>query len=457
MLGQLLQLLNSIRDQSHLNPVAEINVEQHPQQGPSEQHDSGSLQAAQDIRPGHVWLMAFSVGAIVANIYYIQPLLATIAATFRISVPQVGAVAMLTQFGAALGMLFFVPLGDTKERRRLIVCLLVAESVCLAAMASAQNFAWLALASLGIGITAVTVHVIVPFATHLASPARRGATVGAILGGLLLGILLARTFSGLLGAWVGWRAIYWLASGLMLVLAVLIRTGLPISKPELQLSWPSLIRSTFVLIRNQPVLREATTLGAIFFCAFSAFWTTLVFFLGTPPYHYGSGVAGLFGLVGAAGAVCAPFIGRMADRYGARRNVLISLIVTLVSFVVLYSFGKRMSGLIAGVVLLDIGVQSGHVSNQTRIYGLLPEARSRLNMVYMICYFSAGALGSYAGSVLWQRFGWAGVCGLGCGLLVAGCVVYGSTGHTDRALGGGSGEGVRSDGPFRNKKRDHRG
>jgi len=182
-----------------------------------------------------------------------------------------------------------------------------------------------------------------------------------------------------------------------------------------------------------------------------------VFFLGTPPYHYGSGVAGLFGLVGAAGAVCAPFIGRMADRYGARRNVLISLIVTLVSFVVLYSFGKRMSGLIAGVVLLDIGVQSGHVSNQTRIYGLLPEARSRLNMVYMICYFSAGALGSYAGSVLWQRFGWAGVCGLGCGLLVAGCVVYGSTGHTDRALGGGSGEGVRSDGPFRNKKRDHRG
>src|SRR5208337_45407 len=273
--------------------------------------------------------MAFSVGAIVANIYYIQPLLATIAATFRISVPQVGTVAMLTQFGAALGMLLFVPLGDTKERRRLIVRLLVAESVCLAAMASAQNFAWLALASLGIGITTATVHVIVPFATHLASATRRGATIGAILGGLL-------------GAWVGWRAIYWLASGLMLVLAVAIRTGLPESQPELQLTWLKLIRSTFALIREQPVLREATTLGAIFFCSFSAFWTTLVFFLQTPPYHYGSGVAGLFGLVGAAGAVCAPFIGRMAGRYGARRNVLVSLIVTLVSFVVLYLFGRHM-------------------------------------------------------------------------------------------------------------------
>jgi predicted MFS family arabinose efflux permease len=375
--------------------------------------------------------MAFSVGAIVANIYYIQPLLSTIATAFRISVPQVGIVAMLTQFGAALGMLFFVPLGDTKERRRLIVSLLLAESLCLALMASAQNFVWLALASFGIGITTATVHVIVPFATHLASAARRGATVGAILGGLLLGILLARTFSGLLGAWVGWRAIYWLASALMLLLAVLIRTGLPVSKPELKLSWPSLMRSTAVLIRNEPVLREAATLGAIFFCAFNAFWTTLVFFLETPPYHYGSAVAGLFGLVGAVGAVFAPFIGRMADRYGARRNILISLIVTLFSFVILYLFGKHMSGLIAGVVLLDIGVQSGHVSNQTRIYGLLPEARSRMNMVYMVCYFSAGALGSYAGSVLWHRFGWAGVCGLGCVLLLVGCGVYFLSGWKD--------------------------
>ena len=350
--------------------------------------------------------MAFSVGAVVANIYYIQPLLATIAAAFHISVPKVGTVAMLTQFGAALGMLVFVPLGDTKERRRLIVSLLIAESICLAAMASAQNFAWLALASFGIGVTTATVHVIVPFAAHLASAARRGAMVGAVLSGLLFGILLARTFSGLLGAWVGWRAIYWLAAVLMLALAALIRTGLPESQPELQLSWLSLIRSTFGLIREQPVLREAATLGAILFCSFSAFWTTLVFFLQTPPYHYGSGVAGLFGLVGAVGALCAPFIGRMADRYGARRNVLISLIVTLVSFVILYLFGKHMSGLIVGVVLLDIGVQSGHVSNQTRIYELLPAARSRMNMVYMVCYFSAGALGSYVAAVLWQWFGW---------------------------------------------------
>jgi len=384
-------------------------------------------QSPLDISTAHIALMAFSVGAIVANIYFIQPLLASIAATFRISVPQVGAVAMLTQLGAALGMFLFVPLGDTHERRRLIVSLVITESVFLTLMATARSYLWLAAASLGIGIAASTVHLIVPFAAQLASPARRGVAVGSVLSGLLFGILLARTFSGLLGAAFGWRSIYFIAAGLMLVMALLIRAGLPRSKPTLTLSWPRLIHSSVVLVRTEPVLREAALLSAILFCAFSAFWTTLVFFLETPPYHYGSAVAGLFGLVGAAGAICAPFVGRLADRYGARRNVLFALLITLLSFVVLYLFGRHFAGLIAGVILLDVGVQSGHVSNQTRIYALNPEARSRLNMVYMICYFTAGAIGSYAGSLLWRRFGWPGVCALGCLLPLAGCAVYAFT------------------------------
>jgi predicted MFS family arabinose efflux permease len=334
---------------------------------------------------------------------------------------------MLTQAGSAIGMLLFVPLGDTKERRRLIVTLLVSCAICLALMASAITFPWLALASFGIGMTTATVHVIVPFAAQLASPARRGAAVGIVLSGLLLGILLARTFSGLMAAWVGWRAVYWFACVLMLLLAVLLRFALPGIRPDLTLNWPSLMRSAVTLIRTQPVLREASLFGAIFFCAFSAFWTTLVFFLETPPYRYGSGAAGLFGLVGAAGAFCAPFVGRLADRYGARRNVLMALVLTFLSFVVLYVFRARLSGLIAGVILLDIGVQAGHVSNQTRIYSLLPEARSRLNMVYMMCYFVAGAIGSYAGMLLWEHFGWAGVCVLGCLLPIGGSLVYAAT------------------------------
>jgi predicted MFS family arabinose efflux permease len=427
--GDRNQSVNSILGPKHLKFVAQVKAEQDLNPNPSGRHNSLSPAENLEIRPAQVWLMAFTVGAVVANIYYIQPLLSIIANSFRISVSQVGAIAMLTQFGGAIGMLIFVPLGDTKERRGLVVWLLMAQCICLALMATARNLPWLALASFSIGVATATVHVIVPFATHLVAHHKRGATVGTVLAGLLFGILLARTFSGLLGAWLGWRAIYWVGSALMLLLAILFRAGLPESRPELQLSWFRLIRTTFGLIRTQPILRESAALGAIFFCSFNAFWTTLVFFLQTPPYHYGSAVAGLFGLVGAVGAVCAPFIGHLADRYGARRNILISLVVTLLSFVVLYVFGRHMAGLIAGVVLLDIGVQSGHVSNQTRIYGLLPEARSRLNMVYMVCYFTAGSAGSYAGSVLWQRFGWAGVCGLGCGLLMVGCVIYASGEH----------------------------
>ena len=331
---------------------------------------------------------------------------------------------MLSQLGTALGMFFFVPLGDTKERRGLIVKLLLAACICLVAMATARNLWWLATASFGIGLTAATVHVIVPYAAHLAPKARRGSVIGTVMSGLLLGILLARTVSGLLGAWFGWRLPYLLSALLMLVIAALYRSRLPRSEPSSTLSWPQLIRSTGTLIRTQPVLVESSLVGASFFGAFSAFWTTLVFFLQRPPYHYGSAVAGLFGLVGAVGAAGAPLIGRRADRRGARGNITFALLIVLVAFVVLWMCGGHMAGLIIGVILLDFGVQAGHVSNQTRIYALLPEARSRLNMVYMICYFSAGAIGSYAGTACWQHLGWKGVCAFGVGMILFGAVIH---------------------------------
>jgi len=376
------------------------------------------------LRRRDIWLMAFGTGGMVANIYYIQPLLASIASSFRISVAEVGGVAMLSQLGTALGMLLFVPLGDTKERRRLIVILALAASLCLVLMATAREVWWLLIASFGIGMTAAAVHVIVPYAAHLAPANRRGAAVGTVLSGLLFGILLARTLSGLLAAWLGWRSIYWLAAALALAIAGLFRLQLPKSKPAAGLSWLGLIRSAAELVRTQPVLREAALLGAVFFSAFSAFWTTLVFYLQTPPYHYGSAIAGLFGLVGVAGAIGAPIIGKAADRHGPRGNILLALVATLASFAVMYFVGSHLAGLVLGVILLDFGVQAGHVTNQTRIYSLLPEARSRLNMVYMICYFTAGAIGSYAGTILWEHFEWGGVCGLGTALILLGGLVH---------------------------------
>jgi predicted MFS family arabinose efflux permease len=277
----------------------------------------------------------------------------------------------------------------------------------------------LSLASLAVGATASAVHVIVPYAAELAPAKERGRVVGLVLSGLLMGILLARTLSGLLGARFGWRFVYVTASVAMVAVAALIRARLPASKPHVELSWWELVRSAGRLVSAHAELRESAALGAAFFCVFSAFWTTLVFFLQTPPYYYGEAVAGLFGLVGAAGALAAPVSGRLTDRHGARFTILVSLLVAMGSYVVLGLVGSTMAGLICGVLLLDLGVQAGHVANQTRIYGLDPGARGRLNMVYMVCYFSGGAFGSWMGAEAWKVAGWKGVCGFALVVLMA--------------------------------------
>jgi predicted MFS family arabinose efflux permease len=372
-----------------------------------------------------VWVMAVAVAVIVSNIYFAQPLLADIAQTFGLSVTRVGAIAMLSQAGTAVGMFLFVPLGDKFERRGLILALLLAAAVALGLVATAQNAIWLGLASFAMGAFASNVHVVVPFAAHLAPPAQRGRVVGTVVAGILFGVLLARTFSGTLGAVLGWRAVYAIAAGAMLVLAVVLRKQLPISRPEAPLSWLQLMRSTVTLVRRHALLREAALLGALFFAAFSAFWTTLVFFLADAPYHYASAgaVAGMFGLVGAVGAAGAPTIGHLADKHGPRFTIHIALWLALGAFILMGLAGRHLAGLIVGVVIMDFGVQCGHVANQTRIYSIDPAARSRLNMVYMFCYFIGGGLGSYLGACLWHLAGWTGVCALGTGFLTLALIV----------------------------------
>jgi predicted MFS family arabinose efflux permease len=366
---------------------------------------------------GVVWLMAVSVGVIVANIYYSQPLLAAMAATFNLTAAGAGTIALLSQIGTAAGMLIFVPLGDSHERRGLITWMVLAAAVSLGCMAAAPNAVWLCAATMAMGAASSAVHVIVPYAAELAPVTQRGRVVGTVLSGLLMGILLARTFSGLLGARFGWRAVYWVGAVAMLGMAVLIRSRLPPSTPHVELTWIGLLKSAGNLVRKHPELRESALLGSAFFCVFSAFWTTLVFFLKTPPYHYGEAVAGIFGLVGAAGAAGAPVSGRLTDRRGPRFTILISLLTAIAAYVVLGVAGKRLAGLICGVLLLDLGVQAGHVANQTRIYGLDPGARGRLNMVYMVCYFVGGALGSSLGAEAWKIAGWGGVCGFSLAVL----------------------------------------
>jgi len=363
--------------------------------------------------------MAIACAVSVGNLYYCQPLLSDIGASLGVGARQIGYLPMWTQAGTAVGMFAFVPLGDMLPRRSLIVAMSLAIALAASLMALAPGIALVNLAGFAIGLTTIVPHLVLPFAAKLAPAERRGHVVGIVLGGLLIGILLARVVSGYVGDIFGWRTMYWVAAASMVLLAATLRFMLPVDMPDLNLRYRQLVASIWHLARTEPVLREAAITGGMLFGAFSTFWTTLVFFLATPPYHFGARTAGLFGLVGAAGALIAPWAGRLADRRGPAFAVTAAIVTTMASWFLFAVAGTRFWGLIAGVVILDLGVQAGHVANRTRIYALIPEARSRLNTVYMVSYFLGGALGSALGAYAWTRAGWPGVCVAGavqCGV-----------------------------------------
>ena len=363
-------------------------------------------------------LMAVGVGVAVANIYYCQPLLGIMGRDLHVSDHRIGWIAMLTQAGTALGMLLFVPLGDIVERRALNVrmCVFVAFAAILNAVA--PSYSLLALFSFVLGMAGVVPHLILPFAAHLAPEGSRGKVVGTVISGLLVGILLARTAAGFVGAQFGWRAIFWISAGLMLALAFAFWRFLPQSHPTVRMHYFDLLRSVANLVRDHADLRQSAFIGAMLFGAFSVFWTTLVFFLATPPYHYGARTAGAMGLLAAASAALAPIIGRLIDRQSPKLGIMVAVGLAVSSFFVMGLAGHWLFGLGAGVILLDVGVQTGHISNQTRIYNAFPHARSRANTVYMVSYFIGGALGSTLGNLAWSYAGWRGVCGVGALMLV---------------------------------------
>ena len=366
-------------------------------------------------------LMATGAGLSVANIYYNQPLLDNFRQTFPEQAHWVGAVPAMTQVGYAAGMFFTAPLGDRFERRSLILLMLLCECVSLAVAAVAPTLGVLVGASLCIGLLGTIAQQIIPFTAELAPPEQRGQAVGTVMSGLLLGILLARTAAGSIAAVAGWRTVFGVAVVIMIVLGVLIHQRLPRSTPTSTLAYPQLLGSMWHLWRELPVLREASVTGGALFGAFSAFWTTLALLLADAPFHYGPQAAGLFGLVGAAGAMVAPLAGKSADRRGPRIGISIAVVITAVSFVVFAFSAASLVGLVIGVLLLDIGVQGAQISNQARIFALKPEARSRVNSVFIVFYFVGGAAGSAMSAYAWRVHGWWGVCYVGLAFtLVAG-------------------------------------
>ncbi|MGA7807739.1 MAG: MFS transporter [Bradyrhizobium sp.] len=334
---------------------------------------------------------------------------------FPRQVAVIGLVPTVTQLGFAAGLLLLVPLGDRFDRRRLILIQFATLTLSLAAAALAADAWWLVAASALVGAASSVAQQIVPFAAELATPSRRGATIGIVMSGVLCGMLSGRALAGAVGDYYGWRAMFWLGLLLTVAVGLLLAAVLPGSRPSTQQGYGSLLRSLAMLWWEEPTLRRATIIQGCLFGSFSATWTILALQLDVR-YHLGAGIAGLFGLIGLVGVLFAPIAGKIADRRGPHAVIGLGSVIMLTSWVVFEAWGM-IAGLIVGVILLDFGEQGALVSNQHVIYALRPEARNRLNTIFMGGMFVGGAVGSAGASLAWEFAGWAAVCAFGAALV----------------------------------------
>ena len=363
--------------------------------------------------------MAVATGCIVANLYYLQPLLHQVAKSFGVGSAAASSLVTFTQVGYALGLALVVPLGDLIARRRLVVAIFAISAISMALGALVASFAIFAVLTLFIGLFSVGGQVMIPFAADLAPEARRGRVVARLMTGLLMGILLSRTVSGLLAQLAGWRSVYVMGAVLMALFSLVLTRALPKEAPRPHVPYPALIAGTFKMLVELRTLRQRAWLGAMAFAGFSVLWTTLAFKLSSAPFHYSQATIGLFGLLGAAGVLAANAAGRLADASRQNLSTDITAIMLTASFLILWLGGSTLFGIMLGVIILDIAVQGLQITNQSIIYALAPEARSRINSAYMVCYFLGGAAGSLAGGLTYSTGGWGATCILGAGIGIA--------------------------------------
>jgi predicted MFS family arabinose efflux permease len=369
-----------------------------------------------------VLLMAVACGAAVANLYYAQPLLSTIAHDFHVSDGTAGLLVTASQVGYAAGLVLLVPLGDLLERRRLITGILLVTALALAATAAAPTLTLLAVALLVVGVTSVVAQILVPLSSALAAESERGRVVGKVMSGLLIGILVARTASGLLAGLGGWRLVFGISAAVMLALSAVLRRALPRVRPTTTLSYPALLRSVGRLIAEQPTLRVRMFYGALGMGQFSVLWTTIAFLLAGRPYHYGDATIGLFGLAGLGGALAAQGAGRIADRGRHHVSTGVCFALMLLSWGAIAAGKSSIAALIVGIVVLDLGIQGAQITNQSVIYALAPDARSRLTTAYMTTLFASAAASSALASAIYDSSGWGAIATLGGALAALGVV-----------------------------------
>jgi predicted MFS family arabinose efflux permease len=367
----------------------------------------------QHINSTLVVLMAVAIGVIVANLYYLQPLLQQVRAGFHVSTASTSLLITLIQLGYVIGLFFILPLGDLFVRRTLIVTIFLVAALAMAGASFIHSFAIFALLTVVIGLSSVAGQVIIPLGADLAPDAQRGRVLGRLMTGLLGGILLSRTLSGAVSEAIGWRGVYQVSAGLLVVMAVVMYFALPQERSRDRFEYRHLATGGVTMMRNSVSLRRRGWLGGTAFGAFSVLWSTLAFQLSAAPFHYSSGVIGLFGLFGLAGIVAANVAGRLADQGRTQLGTVSSAFLIIIAFAVL-SVGRRNVWLIAvGIILLDAGAQGTHVSNQSIIYAIAPSQRSTINSIYMVCFFTGASIGSLVSGYAFAHYGWNGTCAVG--------------------------------------------
>ncbi|MEU6673465.1 MFS transporter [Streptomyces sp. NPDC046925] len=380
---------------------------------------------------GIVTLFAVACGAAVANVYFSQPLLVTMGHDLAMSPALVGSVVTLTHVGYGLGLFFLVPLGDVADRRKLIVSQLLLLVLALAMVATAHTAVLLLAGMAATGLLAVVTQTLVAFAASLARPAGRGRVVGLVTSGVVIGILLARTASGLMADLAGWRSVYLASASLTALLALVLYRVLPRhgGTAPTTLRYGQLLRSTITLFARERLLRVRALFGLLVFAAFSTLWSSVALPLSEAPYFLSHSAIGALGLIGVAGAMAASVAGRLNDRGLARRTTGTALALLAVSWLPLAFTRSSLWALAVGLILLDLAVQAVHVTNQTLIYALHPDAGSRLIGGYMVFYSIGSATGAIAATTLYESAGWGAVCALGAAFSLLGLLLWAFTGH----------------------------
>ena len=356
-----------------------------------------------------VFLMAFAIGVTIASNYYAQPLLHSITHDLNIAVEHAGSIIMAAQFSYAVGLLFITPLGDKFERKHLIIILMVLSTCGLIVSALSKNLWMLIIGTSMTGLFSTVAQVLIPFAATLSKPEHRGKIVGTLMSGMLLGILLGRTFAGAISTIADWHYVYWIATSIMGIVTLLLWISLPTYRNTININYFQLLWSIGSLYKQEPILRIRSLLAVISFALFSLLWTPLAFLLSNDPYHYSDFIIGLFGIAGAAGALGSPIVGKLSDKGKGWFATTIGLGLLLLSWLPLSLAQYSIIALILGVVILDFSVQVTHVSNMSAIYQIRPEARSRMNTGYMVCYFIGGMLGSVGSTYLFSHYGWIAI------------------------------------------------